>query len=259
MGREIKRVVKDFNWPLKKVWNGYLNPWYKYNHQCQECRGSGYNKETKKIDEDWYAFDKNDYIYLNNGKRYNNSAWQYHITQDEVEALIRNNRLMEFTHRWTKENGWQKIEPPIRPSAKEVNDWAIYHPMGHDSINQFICVKARAKRLGVYGLCEKCNGEGNIWVSSDYEQKAKDWKREEPPIGTYYQLWETTSEGSPLSPPLETPEELAQWLTNNSVKSFGSQVESYEIWLKFICGPKWAPSAVGAPNLGLRSGVSGYE
>lgn len=200
MGREIKRVAKDFNWPLKKVWNGYLNPWYKYNHQCQECRGSGYNKETKKIDEDWYAFDKNDYIYLNNGKRYNNSAWQYHITQDEVEALIKNNRLMEFTHRLTKENGWQKIEPPIRPSAKEVNDWAIYHPM-----------------------------------------------------------WETTSEGSPLSPPLETPEELAQWLTNNNVRSFGSQVESYEIWLKFICGPKWAISAVGGPNLGLRSGVRGYE
>ncbi len=30
--------------------------------------------------------------------------------------------------------------------------------MGHDAINRWICVKARAKHLGIYGHCEHCEG-----------------------------------------------------------------------------------------------------
>ena len=26
MGREVKRVALDFNWPLHKVWEGFQNP-----------------------------------------------------------------------------------------------------------------------------------------------------------------------------------------------------------------------------------------
>jgi hypothetical protein len=26
MGREVKRVPKDFNWPLNKIWEGFLSP-----------------------------------------------------------------------------------------------------------------------------------------------------------------------------------------------------------------------------------------
>jgi len=35
------------------------------------------------------------------------------------------------------------------------------------------------------------------------------------PSGKWYQLFETVSEGTPLSPPFETKEELIEWLTNN--------------------------------------------
>ena len=35
------------------------------------------------------------------------------------------------------------------------------------------------------------------------------------PIGEWYQLFENVSEGTPLSPPFETKEELVEWLTNN--------------------------------------------
>jgi hypothetical protein len=76
------------------------------------------------------------------------------------------------------------------------------------------------------------------------------------PKGNGYQLWETTSEGSPVSPVFETPEELARWLADNNASSFGSQTESYETWLKFIKGPAWAPSMV-RDSEGLRSGVKG--
>jgi hypothetical protein len=75
------------------------------------------------------------------------------------------------------------------------------------------------------------------------------------PTGPGYQLWETTSEGSPISPVFESPEELAQWLVDNKTPSFASKTEDYETWLKFIQGPGWAPSAVGVGDQ-MISGVA---
>ena len=42
MGREIKRVPLDFDWPLNKTWEGFLNPHYK---QCRWCLGEGETDE----------------------------------------------------------------------------------------------------------------------------------------------------------------------------------------------------------------------
>jgi len=38
MGREVKRVALDFNWPLDKTWEGFLNPHYQ---ECVVCNGRG--------------------------------------------------------------------------------------------------------------------------------------------------------------------------------------------------------------------------
>lgn len=38
MGRELRRVPLDFDWPLKERWKGYVNPHY---HECPECKGRG--------------------------------------------------------------------------------------------------------------------------------------------------------------------------------------------------------------------------
>ena len=37
----------------------------------------------------------------------------------------------------------------------------------------------------------------------------------EPPSGKGYQCWETTSEGSPISPVFKTSDELYEWLATN--------------------------------------------
>jgi hypothetical protein len=34
MGREIKRVALDFDWPLDEIWHGYLNPHYAESREC---------------------------------------------------------------------------------------------------------------------------------------------------------------------------------------------------------------------------------
>jgi hypothetical protein len=232
MGREIKRVPLDFSWPFHMPWKGYMSPYT--SQDCKVCDGHGLNPATKQIEDDWYNF-------ADTGRR-----WCNNITQDEVDALIEAGRLMDFTHQWTQENGWKPIEPKPIITAEMVNDWS-YRGMGHDAINRWICVKQRAKRLGVYGLCPVCEGEGSIWFNERVKQLSDDWyenERYDPPTGDAWQLWETTSEGSPISPPCETPEKLAQWLVDNNASSFGSDTLPYETWLKFIKDEQWAPSMV---------------
>lgn len=76
----------------------------------------------------------------------------------------------------------------------------------------------------------------------------------DPPKGKGWQMWETTSEGSPISPVFETTEELARWLADTDASAFGGQTATYEQWLGMIQGPGWAPSAI-ADSKGLRSGI----
>lgn len=228
MGREVRRVPLDFNWPLNKAWSGFINEYYEYRRECPFCEGSGQNPETKAISDDWYAFEDR------------SRQWCHSITQDEVEALIKEKRLSDLTHTWSKENGWQPKDPPYVPTADEVNEWSR-KGFGHDAINCWICVETRAKRLGVWGHCEYCKGYGDLWLSPEYEKKYDAWEATDPPEGRGWQLWETVSEGSPITPVFATPEALAKWLSNDNNK-YGEGL-SYDTWLKFILDHGWAPFA----------------
>ncbi len=42
MGREIKRVALDFDWPIGEVWTGFLNPYYAEQVKCPTCDGLGW-------------------------------------------------------------------------------------------------------------------------------------------------------------------------------------------------------------------------
>ena len=53
---------------------------------------------------------------------------------------------------------------------------------------------------------------------------------------THLMMYECTSEGTPLSPALETPEELAQWCFDNKVSAFASMTSTYEEWLYIANG-----------------------
>jgi len=291
MGREIKRVSLDFNWPLKKTWGGYLNPNYRQSTDCPACAGSGYSTEAKRLSDLWYGYlpfqpedrgsvpfepdnpsvrrlaERNvkrsprfygdgEHAIATEARRlcvHFNKAWLYHINQDDVDALISEGRLMDFTHTWSKEDGWEPKDPPNIPTPKEVNEWNI-GGMGHDSINQWIVTKAECKRVGIDPTCAGCNGEGTIWASPESKQLCEEWTEVEPPVGEGYQMWETTSEGSPISPVFETPEELARWLVDNNASAFGSETATYEEWLR-VCQGGYAPSAV-LDEKGLRSGVA---
>jgi len=51
---------------------------------------------------------------------------------------------------------------------------------------------------------------------------------------THLQMYENTSEGTPISPVTATAEELARWLSDNNASSFGEMTATYEQWLAMI-------------------------
>lgn len=73
---------------------------------------------------------------------------------------------------------------------------------------------------------------------------------------THCMMYETTTEGTPISPAFETPEELARWLFDNGASAFGYQTASYESWLRVARGG-YAPSAIYTERTGVVSGVEG--
>lgn len=328
MGRELHRVALDFEWPLKKVWKGFLNPYFEHCHKCPRCK-NGYNAYGQLLNDLWYGFQEHGYFspedngstafkpdnkyvrelaerhvlqspeYYGRGERaivteaqrlcnHYNKAWSHHLNQDDVNALVESGRLWDFvrvklretteedirthayflwveagcpegdgTEFWEEsvadhENYWLPYNNGYIPTAQEVNEWSLCSS-GHDSINNGICVRARAEREGKETTCSFCKGHGSYWESPEYEKLADEWTEEKPPAGEGYQIWETVSEGSPVSPVFETPEELARWMVNNDRSV--TKDTNYEGWLRFINGPGWAPSMIGTSE-GLKSGVA---
>jgi len=70
-------------------------------------------------------------------------------------------------------------------------------------------------------ICSKCEiNNGECSESADYclwynENNKSKWFKEVP-VGEGYQLWETTSEGSPQSPVFATIDELCEWCAKNA-------------------------------------------
>ena len=70
------------------------------------------------------------------------------------------------------------------------------------------------------------------------------WKDEE---ATWYQLWETVSEGTPVSPPFATKEELVDYLAEHGDDwgiNRGTGGWGKERATAFVMGSGWAPSMV---------------
>jgi hypothetical protein len=75
-----------------------------------------------------------------------------------------------------------------------------------------------------------------------------------PEERTHLMMYESTSEGTPISPAFKTPEELAQWLVDNNASAFGSTPASYKGWLAVAKGA-YAPTMVMRSGSPPQSGV----
>lgn len=275
MGREIKRVPVDFDWPLDKVWPGFLNP-HEHSVECHDCSGSGYSLQARQLRDMWYGYipfipelhgsislKEEDLLPYAQAKHQNdptfyrgyhsaddddtaikreanrlanmfNGQWCHHLTQEDVDALLNDDRLWDLTRtaitdeqkeyveakrKYEGGNSWLPFDNGYYPSAEEVNRRSL-SGFGHDSINSYICIKDRCRRLGESANCSSCAGDGHIWPGNFITSRLRKlrcylWRKTQPPKGKGWQLWETVSEGSPVGPVFEEAQGLEDWLVDN--------------------------------------------
>lgn len=197
MGRQIRRVPLDFDWPLNKTWDGFVNPHWR---ECPEVeRGNCHNGED------------------------NNGAWLTAIshliagvgregatTPEEREALRGRGCLSPHPYltQWGQapHTRGRSGEAPrmVVPDARMAE--FVAGLSGGDHVDRWSgsevaygirrkLIKA-AKMPEDWGCCLVCGGTGQDPATLPaYEA----WKPTPPPTGEGWQLWENTSEGSPVS------------------------------------------------------------
>ena len=74
---------------------------------------------------------------------------------------------------------------------------------------------------------------------------------------THFMMYETCSEGTPISPAFASPEELAHWLSDNGASAFGDMTATFDQWLATIKRGR-SISAVLSSH-GLESGVTAED
>ena len=184
MGRTLKRVPMDFNWPMNKVWDGYGNPHYK---ECPKCK-AGYSVAYKLLE-----------------KHINSMLW-------DTNAL--------------KEESYAKITGFLAGRMAG----GIF---GHDCSDTYTAICKLGELAGLpdsWATCAYCGGSG---VDPEVLDAYEAWKPYEPPTGEGYQLWETTSEGSPTSPVFSSLEELCEWCADNAT-TFAHYKTTKEEWMQML-------------------------
>lgn len=243
------RVPLNFDHPLHEVWTGYINPYYEQREECTPCKGRGDSERGHELSDLWYGWHSNLWVSTGPNRRYNAGAWQYNLDVDDVAALLKADRLWDFTRvhdpsqpgktarpvdperQWP--NGWLRESNGHVPTPEEVNHWARHNPMFHDSINCWTVIRARLIREGADEWCRCCAGNGEHWPSMRVKMLYDTWESSDPPEGPGFQLWETTTEGSPISPVFITLWELCQWAYYNA-NTFADYRASPQDWYRML-------------------------
>lgn len=93
--------------------------------------------------------------------------WCDDITDDEAKALADEGRLHHLTHTFVTGKGWEPKNPPVIPTAADVNSAQKAEGgfISHDAINRSVLIEQRCKRLGVPRTCTNCDGYGYVYTA----------------------------------------------------------------------------------------------
>lgn len=228
----MKRVPMDFDWPLGRIWKGFLNPYE--GCDCPWCydegrRSSyGYTKEAQEYEKLWYGQYCGEYVPhpYRPDERYCPSKKPYTLERWEYDFIVSNDRLRKDLF---------ECEPKDVPPFEELTEWLLRHNLSFriDTIFVSMMCDEYCRRKGVPSSCPHCNGSGKVWQTEKVHRLHDEWERIEPPTGDGWQLWETTSEGSPQSPVFATFEELCEWCAENAT-TFASFKATKEEWMKML-------------------------
>lgn len=271
MGREVRRVPLDFDWPLHQVWQGFLEPERLHGQPCTFCDSSGQTDSAHWLDtlfrriemlasdvlfdqkqgkplHPWLARDPNP------PRRRNNDPDPIRALVDPAyrESFEIKRPSADILDLFRAADPERKIEGVFDVSHRSLDlQRAMFRGLGlsyPDADNDW---------KGGWGICTHCHGKGATEKYPGQFAEAEAWQSEEPPTGEGYQLWETVSEGSPVSPVFATAQELAEWMAGPaSVRGRidpQPEASSVESALRFI-EKGWAPSFVVSNGVG-QSGV----
>jgi hypothetical protein len=208
VGRQIKRVPLDFDWPLETRWDGFVNPhWRKCPNP--DCR------HGSTIAGDMLE----NIVHL--------------ILVAGSDAAKGGKKL----HPWIREIGcgsYDHIEPKM---AELSTGLAGREPsfFGHDACDRWSAAKKVIQAAGLpdnWGTCPTCDGHG---IDPAVREAYEAWEPTEPPAGDGWQVWETVTEGSPISPVFASDAGLIAWLVGQ-----GYSLESATAFAK----SGWVPSMV---------------
>jgi len=140
-----------------------------------------------------------------------------------------------------------------------------YIPLLNGSFSEYLKNWNEGKTKWDQGLRDDFNGGYQPKEKEQSNMSYEEWEGQKPvpedympdwPVSerTHLQMYEDCTEGTPISPVMETPEELARWLSDNGASAFGHQTATYEQWLCTI-KQGWAPSMVMSKGE-IKSGVA---
>lgn len=228
MGREIKRVPLDFDWPLDKTWQGFLTPDDLSVPDCGTCGGRGETTARAWVGQ---------------------IAHLLMVLDDDLDAQARGRDL----HPWLRDTGC--LARGVRPSA-DIREFGTglagreSGGFGHDGIDRWRATDALIRAAGldpdVWGKCPTCDGTGSIEAYPGQSAALEAWEGSGPPEGDGWQVWETVSEGSPITPVFATADELIDHLA--TVGTVWDQRRGDGPWRRAAAESfvrsGWAPSGV---------------
>jgi hypothetical protein len=256
MGREIHRVPLDFDWEIDKTWKGYLPPKELEETVCPDCHGQGDTSARAWVQGIVYllgmlARDLGDQKY---GRRIHPYLSELPRSPDD------GGELDHETRKWIRLPQIRRVSEDIVPllagltgqPAEELTNRMMSDPSY--PIND-VLIKAAGLDPKTWGWCITCKAHGSLEKYEGQRAEAEAWERTDPPKGEGWQLWQTVSEGSPISPVFATAEELARWMTTPAYHWGASRGEeiSYEGALAFV-NVGWAPSGMVTREHGVETG-----
>lgn len=251
MGRELKRVPLDFDWPIRKVWEGYINPhWKPCPADNVDCFG-GATAAGKWLDavtrfiallgeeslantpESLAHFQRVGRIYPHPYLEEWSQAPRREIPREAHQRIraIENERERFAELRRHLSAHPLKLLPLTAELAELVQGLCGKNPppLGCSSSGWAIQKQIRKlARVGEdWGVCGVCGGEG---IDPAAKEVYEAWQRTGPPTGEGWQLWETVTEGSPVSPVFATEEKFVRYLVDEGYSEKAARAFAKSGW-----------------------------
>lgn len=254
MGREVRRVPLDFDWPMNTVWEGFLTPDNLHENPCTDCFSSGSTPARQWLDRVGLMIDQLVQDVDDQAAGKNMHPWlkeDSYPPVDRSSAVSRNGFFVNYEVVRPSEDILEFAQALVKDDEYEHNRVLS---RGSFAQNRYAITSGLIRSAGLpkgWGVCPTCDGRGSVEAYEGQRAAGDAWEPTGPPEGEGWQLWETVSEGSPISPVFEDSEGLVSWMISPEYEQKLSPLTRAQAENFVNSGS--APSFV-LDNSGLRSG-----